>query len=201
MFGHSEDSYSAFVSWAKVGLYLGALVLLSTLFLFSGRVQVTDAIIYSDLDVDELVQQQRISAPYFTTQAESGVAITISAAYAQNLDDNSGLMANDLIALLENQSSGSIQIQAQQGIVQPSKQRVTLSDGITIEESSGISIAGQEATLDLISAELQSTQPIRATGPFGTFDAGAFSAQRSAEGYRLSFTGGIQLVYNPPEPR
>ena len=61
-----DDSYSFFVTWAKTLLPIFALGMLSTIFLFSGKVDVTKSLPYAELNVAEIIREQRITKPYFT---------------------------------------------------------------------------------------------------------------------------------------
>ena len=70
-----DDSYSFFVAWAKTLLPIAALGMLSTIFLFSGKVDVTQSLPYAELNVAEIIREQRITKPYFTgiSQVESNL--------------------------------------------------------------------------------------------------------------------------------
>ena len=77
-----NDGYSAFVTWVKTLLPIAALGLLSTIFLFSGKVDVTQSLPYAEHNVAEIIREQRITQPYFTGISNNGTKIAISAAYA-----------------------------------------------------------------------------------------------------------------------
>jgi lipopolysaccharide export system protein LptC len=62
---HFDNTHSRMVAWAKIVLPLFALVLLSVLFLFSGKADLTDALPYAQADIDELAREQRLGAPEF----------------------------------------------------------------------------------------------------------------------------------------
>jgi hypothetical protein len=61
-----DDGYSALVAWLKTLLPIAALGLLSTIFLFSGKVDVTQSLPYAEHNVAEIIREQRITQPYFT---------------------------------------------------------------------------------------------------------------------------------------
>ena len=77
-----DDGYSALVAWLKTLLPIVALGLLSTIFLFSGKVDVTQSLPYAEHNVAEIIREQRITQPYFTGIASNGTEIALSAAYA-----------------------------------------------------------------------------------------------------------------------
>jgi hypothetical protein len=56
-----DDGYSALVAWLKTLLPIVALGLLSTIFLFSGKVDVTQSLPYAEHNVAEIIREQRIS--------------------------------------------------------------------------------------------------------------------------------------------
>ncbi len=58
-----DDSYSAFVTWVKTLLPIAALGLLSTIFLFSGKVDVTQSLPYAENNIDNIIREQRITRP------------------------------------------------------------------------------------------------------------------------------------------
>ncbi|MGB1235536.1 MAG: LPS export ABC transporter periplasmic protein LptC [Planktomarina sp.] len=188
------DTYSAFVSWAKVGLYVGALGLLSTLFLFSGSVTVTNSLLYADLDIDELIREQRISEPYFTTQTERGVDVTLSAAFATPSEDG-GLAAQNLLAVFKDADATSLTISAATGIFDATQGIAGLSGAVRFDASDNLTIKTEAATLNLDDAVFQTDAPISGNGPFGQITADRMTLQRTAEGSKLTFTGGIKIVY------
>ena len=51
-----DDGYSAFVAWVKTLLPIAALGMLSTIFLFSGKIDVTKSLPYAELNVAEIVR-------------------------------------------------------------------------------------------------------------------------------------------------
>ena len=52
-----DDSYSAFVTWVKTLLPITALGLLSTIFLFSGKVDVTQSLPYAEHNVANIIRE------------------------------------------------------------------------------------------------------------------------------------------------
>lgn len=191
-----NDTYSAFVSWTKVSLYVGALSLLSTLFLFSGSVTVTDSLLYADLDIDELIREQRISEPYFTTQTESGVDVIMSAAFATP-DKEGGLAASNLLAIFQDTDVSSLTISAETGTFDATQVIAGLSGAVRFATQDNLTVETEAATLNLDDAVFQTNAPIAGTGPFGQITADRMTLQRTAEGAKLAFTGGVKIVYQP----
>ena len=93
------DLYSTFVSWTKVILPTVGLLLLSTLFLFSGRVDVAQSVPYTTLNVDDLVREQRLSNPYLEGVTDTGRPYRITAAFAKPAADGTNLIAAEDLEL------------------------------------------------------------------------------------------------------
>lgn len=62
-----DNSYSRIIFWLKIALPLLALAVLSTLFLFSPRVDIDGALPYSEVDVEQLAREQRLTQPEYTS--------------------------------------------------------------------------------------------------------------------------------------
>ena len=93
-----DDSYSFFITWIKTLLPIVALGMLSTIFLFSGKVDVTQSLPYAELNVEDIIRKQRITKPYFTGISESGIEFSLSAAYATpNASQPSSLDVSELM--------------------------------------------------------------------------------------------------------
>ena len=71
----SENLHSKLVVWAKVTLPLLALGLLATLFLFSRKIDPTDAIPYADVDVEERAREPRLTMPTYAGVTSDGSAL------------------------------------------------------------------------------------------------------------------------------
>ena len=100
-----DDGYSALVAWLKTLLPIVALGLLSTIFLFSGKVDVTQSLPYAEHNIAEIIREQRITQPYFTGIASNGTEIALSAAYASPQVENAHILEiTDLSVVLRSTS-------------------------------------------------------------------------------------------------
>lgn len=200
MIFRSQDSYSTFVSWAKVGLYVGALMLLSTLFLFSSRVDVTDSVIYSDLDVDDIIRNQRLSQPEISTTLDDGTGIRVTAASARPDAERSDLVVlTQIDALVSDPGGQRLTIMAGTGSVDQQQQRIEFAESVTLSAGDDVIATSDAMRFDIQAAQVTSGGAVAVTGPFGRFDAGQMTAQRSADNFVLTFTDGVRLVYTPPK--
>ena len=70
---------SVIVAWLRVLLPLGALAILSTLFLLSRRPDPDAAIPYASVDAEELARHPRVTAPSYAGVTADGAALTLTA--------------------------------------------------------------------------------------------------------------------------
>ena len=128
-----DDRYSAFVAWVKTLLPIAALGLLSTIFLFSGKVDVTQSLPYAELNVAEIIREQRITRPYFTGTSDNGTKIAISAAYASPGAQNADILnINELSIIIAPDHARATQITAGVGTLDSSTQIVVISEDVQI---------------------------------------------------------------------
>ena len=128
-----DDGYSALVAWLKTLLPIAALGLLSTIFLFSGKVDVTQSLPYAEHNVAEIIREQRITQPYFTHIASNGTEITLSAAYASPQFENADILEIiDLFVVLRSTSDRTVQVTAGQGALDSATQTAQISKNVHI---------------------------------------------------------------------
>ena len=72
-----DNLHSRLVFWFKILLPLGALAIMSTLFMVSRTVRPEDAIPYADVDVADLMQQPRLTNPNFAGMTSDGAALSL----------------------------------------------------------------------------------------------------------------------------
>lgn len=198
-----DNSYSRFVSWAKIVLPLTALALLSTLFLVARTVDPTKSIPYADVDVNELAREQRISAPNYSGVTTDGSAISITATTARPDPDNRDqVQATDLRAELETSTGGFYELSSLTGHIDTGAGHAVLDGGVIITTPSGYRITSERLDTELERTEITSPGPVQAEGPAGTLEAGQMILTRAGEddeesGYLLVFKNGVKLIYTP----
>ena len=128
-----DDGYSAFVAWLKTLLPIVALGLLSTIFLFSGKVDVTQSLPYAERNIAEIIREQRITQPYFTGIASNGTEIALSAAYASPQVENAHILEiTDLSVVLRSTSDRMVQVTAGRGALDSARQTAQISTDVHI---------------------------------------------------------------------
>ncbi len=191
-----DNRHSRFVARAKVVLPLLALGLLSTLFLFyQGTVDPNDTIIYADVDVSDLAQDENIKSPRYAGVTEDGTAINVSSATIA--PSQSQALAHRVETRFETQSGLVVDIRARTGSLDTAQRTVTLSGGAVLQSSSGYVISTDTIASSLQRTEISLPSHVTAVGPFGRIEAGSGELMDQNGSYVLDFQGGVRLLYTP----
>ena len=196
----SENLHSKVVVWAKVTLPLLALALLATLFLFSRKIDPTDAIPYAEVDVEERAREPRLTMPTYAGVTADGSALTIAAAEARP-DSAAGVgTATTIIGKLETPDGARVDLQAANGVLNTDEGLMSLGGGVTLTTTSGYSIQTETLVAKLDQTSLSSPGAITASTPMGQLQAGEMSLTqdpKQAKSYLLVFKGRVKLLYTP----
>ena len=196
----SENLHSKVVVWAKVTLPLLALALLATLFLFSRKIDPTDAIPYAEVDVEERAREPRLTMPTYAGVTADGSALTIAAAEARP-DSAAGVgTATTIIGKLETPDGARVDLQAANGVLNTDEGLMSLGGGVTLTTTSGYFIQTQALLAKLDQTSLSSPGAITASTPMGQLQAGEMSLTqdpKQAKSYLLVFKGHVKLLYTP----
>lgn len=196
----SERRHTKLVKLAKVLLPLAALVLLSTIFLISDRVDPTRVPLYSDVDVDQLVREQRVGAPRYSGVTEDGDTLSVQASAAYpDLNGTTGTRAKDLVAHLVSPAGETADMRSDSGQITPDKTQITLTGNVAMKTSTGYTLNTDTATMATDRSLITLPEAVSGTAPYGTLTSGAARMSRSSPDapYDLAFTGGVKLVYQP----
>ncbi|HEY0213067.1 MAG TPA: hypothetical protein VGC40_05700 [Paenirhodobacter sp.] len=195
------DRHSRLVAWAKVTLPLAALVLLSVLFLVSGRVDPKNASLYSDVDVAALARQARVGAPQYSTVTQDGSTLMVRARTAWPGTDGNGTSAQDIVAKMDSPDGLITDLAAQSGRIDPQGGPIHLFDGVAMRTSSGYRM--RSAVVDMSPDYGIITAPQRVDGqtPMGPIEADQMQLSRPAPDapYDMVFKGNVKLVYQPKQ--
>lgn len=193
-----DNIHSRLVAWLKVILPLAALALLSTLFLVSRGIAPEDALPYSEVDVEELAREPRLTAPRYAGVTQDGAALSVTAEVARP-DMGGGASATALTARLETPDGVTTDIAASDGQLDTAAGLLTLTGDVRIAASSGYAITTGELTAALDRTLLTAPGTVAATAPMGRIDAGAMQLTSQGDDYVLVFNGGVKLVYEPKD--
>lgn len=195
---HAGDGYSRLVAWLKIVLPLLALAILSTLFLVSRSVDPSQTIPYADVDVEGLARDQQIGAPAFAGMTEDGAAISIAADSARPEAGGQRLIAVAPSARIELPGGRVIEIHADAGRIDREAGEAGLDGDVLVKSSDGYRVETDSIVARLDRTGIESTGPVRGSGPFGTLSAGKLVLTQNPDGaYLLRFEAGVKLIYRP----
>lgn len=196
-----ENTYSRVVAGLKVILPLIAVAILLALFLVSRGYDTSGGIPYADIDVGELVREERMTAPVLTGLTPRGAALSITAETVRpDLTNPSVYRAEALVAQIDNGDGLPISMTAQSGVVYTDDQTAVVTGNVRLETPNGYRIDSDELTASLEAGEVVSPGPVDIASPFGPMTAGHM-VLREIDGepptHEVVFTGGVRLVYVP----
>ena len=192
------DSYSAFVVWQKTLLPIVALGMLSTIFLFSGRVDVTQSLPYAKLNIAEIVREQRITKPYFSGVSYNDTEITLSAAYASSDTQNADILnITDLSIILTSEHAKTVRITAGLGTLDATKQKVTVSKDVYLTAMPDFWLKTNSLTIDLKQGVATADTMFQSVTALGTINAGNMIVKTITNDQQIIFTNGVRLIYYP----
>ena len=196
----AADGYSKAVAWLKILLPIAALAILSTLFLLSRTIDPMQAIPFSQVDIDSLLRDPRITAPNYAGVTNDGTALSLTAKTARpDAGDPARASAVGLQATLETPDGVVTRITADQGVVDGGNGQVSLSGHVQFSNDLGYQVDTGGIRFSLDQTALETSGGIRATGPFGSLTAGGMVLRPSSQSgsYVLVFNGGVKLLYDP----
>ncbi len=186
------------MNFAKVGLPLAALALLSTMFLFSRGQNSDQTIPYAELE--EIARDQLILEPYYAGVADDGSEVTFSAhSAAPDADQNSILNVSALQSELR--STGGVQtiIRAGSGMLNSDTQIAELEGLVRLDTSNGYKMETQGMTADLETGRFETHGRLEIRAPYGQVTAGklVIETPEGSDGQQMVFNEGVRLIYSP----
>ncbi len=192
--------YSRLIAWLKILLPLGALALLSTIFLYSRGTDPIATIPMLTGGADP-TQTEQVGSPFYAGTTENGQGLTLAARQARFSDsENSGMIADDLRAVIDVSDGSRIVIDATLGQIEDGD-RLLLRDGVTLESTSGYTIRTQGLDAEIERIAIESTSEVEADGPGLTLSAGKLRVEEveSTQDIQFLFTDGVKLIYIPQQ--
>jgi lipopolysaccharide export system protein LptC len=197
------DPHSRLVIWLRILLPLAALAVMSTLFMVSRPVNPEDAIPYASVDVADRLRDPRLTGPTFAGMTQDGAALTFKADTALPGVPGSALagQARNLSGLIETPDGVRTDVAAALATMDDANRVVSLTGGVTLHNSTGYQVKAAGLTLSLDRTRMETAGAVDATGPLGQVHAGKLLITKDASGlYKLDFTEGVRLLYQPPNP-
>lgn len=186
-------------------LPLGALVLLSTIFLLSRSIDPDLAVQQADLDVEELTREPRIGTARIAGVTSENAALSIEAVSIRAASDLQGreplrLVLDQPEGVLAFASGRDARFRAQSGRLDQEMNQLVMQGDVRLETSDGYSARMQELTTALDRTDIQGHGGVTGTGPPGEISAETVTltpAPDDADGYLLAFRGNVRLLYQP----
>nr|WP_319947326.1 LPS export ABC transporter periplasmic protein LptC [uncultured Shimia sp.] len=194
-------TYSRLIAWLKVILPLAALVLLSTLFLFSRNIGgSTDEIPFAEEELEQKAREQRLSAPFFSGKTSNGNLVAFTAESARPDADALGrAIATKMEARIDHPNGQYLTFASDRAMIDNTSNAVTLQGQVNIQSSQGYEITTTELVTAMRETRAHSTGKIRGTGPGGQVEAGMLQIlpdEKKGDTY-LIFSQGVKMIVNP----
>lgn len=195
------------VRWLRVLLPLCALVILSTMFLFSRQPDAESQIPYAEVDAEAMAREPRIVAPEYAGVSSDGAELSLRAGQAAPEAGGGGGSASDL--RLDWRGPGGLRadLVAPEGGIADGV--IALSGGVRMSTSSGWTVESPRIEAATDRSQVVADQGIAATAPFGRITADRMelvqgpprNSGKAGEGGAgadvLNFSGDVRLIYRP----
>lgn len=178
-----------------------ALGLLSTLFLLARKVNPDDAIPFASVDVSERARDRQLTAPRFSGVSAEGTTFDLSARTARpDPVDARRMTAQTLRLMLVDTGGGEATLASARGEIDTGARSLMLDGDVRIDTTSGYSLRTESLEGTLGRLEVVAPGEVTGDGPLGRLRAGAMRLDEDEDGVvRLLFTGGVDLLYTPPQ--
>lgn len=204
MIRRGDNFHTRLVNWAKIILPLVALGLLSTIFLLSQKVDLSDRIPFADVDLAQRAHDQGATNPSFAGVTLGGEEISFRASSVRpDPDDRERVLAQNAAATLRLNGGGVVDIAALRGEANQLRMTARLEGDVQVITTTGYDIRTEaiDTRFDTLFAETPG--PVSGTGPPGALSAGRMILMSDPEtgAAHLQFTDGVKLVYNPAKSK
>jgi len=187
------------VGWLKIILPMSALALLSTLFLFA-RNPANQSQDIPLAQIEQIAEDQRITAPQFSGVADDGSIIVIRAKDAKPETGNSDTLFVDSLTIdLDAPDGTHLSVTSGTSIIDGAAQTARLEGLSRVTTSSGYTMETNGLSADLKTGEITSDGRLAVMTPFGELTAGKvrFLASPTGLGQQMVFSDGVRLLYTP----
>jgi lipopolysaccharide export system protein LptC len=198
--------HSRVVAILKVALPLVALGLLAGLFLGApgDRPEAERGLVFAPGDVEALGSGLVIRNPTFTGITAGDDRYRFSAGLVEpDAAPPERVAITTLTGEVDLAAGPTVSVSAATGDLHVPTQRLDLTGMVDLATSDGYRIRAEKVTLDLRAGTLIAGDAVETTGPLGRIDSGSLHvapATAAGEPRRFSFSDGVRLVYDPPDP-
>jgi lipopolysaccharide export system protein LptC len=170
--------YSRLVRGLKIGLPLLALALLSAIFLLPREHEFEGGLVYSDADLLKLGEGLSVTSPRIEGATAEGEPFVVEAKRATPDGPDPSQVDLEQVRAAVDRPERRITLQAARGSLRPRDQTLSLQGEVRLETSDGYRVETDAISADLENGEARAPGPVRAEGPQGVIEAGAFRARR-----------------------
>jgi lipopolysaccharide export system protein LptC len=189
--------HSRLVAVLKVALPLIALVLLSTLFIFSRKINPEDAIPYATVDVADRLRDPKMTGAAFSGVTQDGASLAIAASEAK---PNAAGGALQLVqAALQTPDGVKSEVAAAQVVMNKDAGRIDLSQGAEFRNGAGYVLSGEGFAISTSVTRVESLGAVNGQAPAGQITAQHMLLSQANDGgpYLLVFKDRVRLLYQP----
>ncbi|AGI69991.1 hypothetical protein OAN307_c46420 [Octadecabacter antarcticus 307] len=192
-----DNLYSNFVGFLKITLPLGALALMSTVFLFARTPTQDNAIPYAE--IEEIAREPRLSGARVSGVTDDGSVIELTAQTARPIGDV--LLVETISASIDAVDGIHINIRAGQGEINNATRIARLTGLARVETSNGYEMETAGITANLTTGQIISDGALEVQAPFGSLTAGQMTIEtpEGGTGQVMLFQNGVRLVYTPQQ--
>jgi len=192
------NRYSTAVAWMKVALPLIALALLSTLFLFSRTPDPEAALPFADVDLEQLVLEQRLSRPRFAGTLSDGREVTLVADTATAVTEDPSTIALTALETRVTLAPGrDVTLSAETGNLDLAAQLVGMAGAVNAQTSDGYRLVTERMIVAMDDMQLSAPGPVVLTATGLTLEAGSMELSGAQDAIIVSFNDGVRLLYEP----
>ncbi|QDL90797.1 hypothetical protein FDP22_02735 [Paroceanicella profunda] len=201
--------YSRTVRFLRIGLPLLAIAMMSSVFLIQED-DFVGGIEFSASDIQALGEGLRLTNPNFSGTTDAGEPYMVRAEWAQPDSPNpSKITLHDLTAQIDLDGGRKVTLAAQDGVMRPDDQHVTLTGAVEMTTSDGYVARTELAEADISKRLVTAPGKVSASGPLGSIEAGSMHITRpDADGEApasgnemVLFGNGVRVVYRPAQQK
>ncbi|MFT3974818.1 MAG: hypothetical protein QM699_15605 [Amaricoccus sp.] len=199
------EVHSRVVTILKLGLPLVALALVASVFLVQTDDRLGGTINFSDADIDQLGQGLRLTNSVFTGTTQNGDRFRVAAATViPDAAPPKRATITKLDGSLELVEGRTVSVVADTGDLDIASQRLDIAGNVRLSSSDGYELATDKATIDFVSGSFIAGDRVVTTGALGEITSGNLHVApttASGEARRFSFSNGVHVIYDPPDPK
>jgi lipopolysaccharide export system protein LptC len=190
-------TYSQIITFSKLVLPLAALLVLSLMFLFSGRPDPNQALPLAARNADGQLGQQGMTNPRFTMVTGSGRQLELIASSAEPVAlDANQIFATDVMARITRLMGARDQITADQALWNSQTTDTQLTGNIVATTPEGYRLDTEELSINAASGDIVAPQAVLITSDEIRLEAGQMAITGPSDHQVVHFQGGVRLLYD-----